>query len=64
MERNLFKGLIATFEAEKCFDKKVELLLSYDLKSLTNPQIQKLLDTLSESDAKKFINAISKKIGE
>lgn len=64
MERNLFKTLLTTFVAESCFDKKVELLLTYDLKNLTNPQIQKILDTLDEADTKKLITAISKKTGE
>ena len=64
MEVKLFKSLLDSFSAEICFDKKVELLLSYDLKTLTNVQIQKILDTLDEAETKKLINAISKKVGE
>lgn len=64
MEIKLFKSLLDTFSAEECFDKKVELLLSYELKTLTNTQIQKILDTLDEAETKKLINAISKKVGE
>lgn len=64
MERNLFKNLLTKFTDEKDLDKKVELLLSYELSSLTKPQIQKIIDTLEESEIKKFMNAISKKTGE
>lgn len=64
MEVKLFKSLLGAFSAEECFDKKVDLLLSYDLKKLTNPQIQKILDTLDEAETKKLISAISKKVGE
>lgn len=64
MERNLFKSLLTKFADEKDLDKKVDLLLSYELSSLTKPQIQKIIDTLEESEIKKFMNAISKKTGE
>lgn len=64
MEIKLFKSLLDKFSAEECFDKKVEVLLSYELKTLTNTQIQKILDTLDEAETKKLINAISKKVGE
>jgi len=64
MEIKLFKSLLESFSAEMCFDKKIELLLSYELNTLTNVQIQKILDTLDEAETKKLINAISKKVGE
>lgn len=64
MERNTFKTLLTSFTSEEIFDKKVEILLSYELKSLTNPQIQKILDTLNEDDTKKLIKSISKKLEE
>lgn len=64
MEIKLFKSLLESFSAETCFDKKIELLLSYELNTLTNVQIQKILDTLDEAETKKLINAISKKVGE
>lgn len=64
MEIKLFKSLLESFSSETCFDKKIELLLSYELNTLTNVQIQKILDTLDEAETKKLINAISKKVGE
>lgn len=64
MERNTFKTLLTSFTSEENFDKKVEILLSYELKSLTNPQIQKILDTLNEEETKKLIKAINKKSEE
>lgn len=64
MERNLFKGLLAKFADEQDLNKKVDLLLTYELSSLTKPQIQKIIDTLEENEVKKFMAAISKKTGE
>ena len=64
LERNTFKTLLTSFTSEEIFDKKVEILLSYELKSLTNPQIQKILDTLNDEETKKFVKAIHKKLEE
>ena len=64
MERNVFKELTERFSQEADFDKKVELILDYKYNTLTNPQIQKLLDTLKEADVPRFIQALNKKIGE
>lgn len=64
MDVKTFKSLMTSFSSEECFDKKVELLLSYDLRKLTNPQIQKILDTLNEAEIKKLLKAISKKAGD
>ena len=58
MERNLFKGLLAKFADEQDLNKKVDLLLTYELSSLTKPQIQKIIDTLEENEVKKFMAAI------
>lgn len=64
MDVKMFKSLLTSFSSEECFDKKIELLLSYDLRKLTNPQIQKILDTLDEAETKKLLKAISKKVGD
>lgn len=64
LERNTFKTLLTSFTSEEIFDKKVEILLSYELKSLTNPQIQKILDTLNDEETKKLVKAIHKKLEE
>lgn len=64
MDRLKFKQLLNDFEVEKNIESKVDVLLNYELSSLTKPQIQKILDTLDESETKKLISTISKKAGE
>lgn len=59
MERNLFKELLENFKKEESGEKKAELLLNYDLKTLTNSQIERLLSSMDESDIKKLINSIN-----
>lgn len=63
MDRNTFKQLLNGFEKEANIDNKVDYLLTYELSSLTKPQIQKLLDTLDEPNTKKLISEISKRTG-
>lgn len=59
MERNLFKELLENFKKEESGEKKAKLLLNYDLKTLTNSQIERLLSSMDESDIKKLINSIN-----
>ena len=62
MERTLFSKLLQEFVACCDINSKVELLLKYDLKTLTNTQIEKILNELDEASTKKFVAAISKKL--
>lgn len=61
MDRNTFKELCEKFynESEK---NRVDLLLQYDLKTLSNSQIERLLEPLSEEETKVLIKTISKKL--
>lgn len=59
MERNLFKELLENFKKEESGEKKAKILLNYDLKTLTNSQIERLLSSMDESDIKKLINSIN-----
>lgn len=62
MDRNMFKELCEKFTGCTSPTDKVELLLTYDLKTLSNSQIDRLLLPLSEEEAKYLIRAISKKL--
>lgn len=62
MDKTTFKGLCEKFTECKNPTDKVELLLTYDLKTLSNSQIDRLLLPLSEEETKYLIRAISKKI--
>ncbi|MGU8834094.1 hypothetical protein ACSW8S_18215 (plasmid) [Clostridium perfringens] len=64
MNRNIFKPLLDKFISDDTIENKVEFLLQHDLRQLTNPQIEKLLNCLNEADTKKLISVISKKIEE
>lgn len=62
MNRATFKTLVDTFSTDISVEEKVDFLLKHDLKSLSNPQIEKLLNTLDIENTKKLINTISNKI--
>lgn len=62
MDRNTFKELSDKFNGCTDANGKVEVLLGYDLKTLSNSQIDRLLAPLSEEDAMFLVKAISKKL--
>lgn len=64
MERSIFKDLLVKFSEEKDINLKTDILLKYELSTLTMPQIQKIIDTLDVANVRKFIDVISKRVGE
>lgn len=64
MDKTTFNSLLTDFVAAESGQNKVNILLQHDLKTLTNPQIEKLLSQLNEQEIKKVIQAITKKLEE
>lgn len=63
MERNEFSKLLEEFESKQNYKDKVDTILKYNYKKLTNPQIDKLLNTMpKQEDIKKFMRALTMEI--
>lgn len=62
MKRDTFKKLQDEFTATSNPENRVQILISYELKTLTNSQIDKLLKGLNETETKQLIEAINEAI--
>lgn len=61
MNKVILNELLDKFKEENNLDKKIDILQEYDLSSLSNKQIDKILSTLSDKEMKLFISLLDKK---